>query len=135
MILTLDNLNTTTPCVYKDNKTKSDHVKQFMIKVKDKFKIKHLSLNHKGFGTQICSVSWSQIHQADIYLLDLLRQGLLKCETSVIIDTPVYLTHTSLSNDFSTIGRAPYRFVLLQFSDTVSLSLLSDPSLDLSDLS
>jgi len=64
-----------------------------------------------------------------------LRQGLLKTETSIIIDTPVYLTHTSLSDDFQNIGRIPYRFVLLQFSDTFSLTLLTDPSLDLSELS
>jgi hypothetical protein len=51
-----------------------------------------------------------------------------------VTDTPIYLTHTSLTNDFSSIGTLPYRFVVLQLSESFSMSLLCDTSLDLTEL-
>jgi len=51
-----------------------------------------------------------------------------------VIETPIYLTHTSLTNDFTSIGILPHRFVVLQLSEAFSLSLICDPSLDLTEL-
>lgn len=53
---------------------------------------------------------------------------------SIIHDIPIYLTHTCLIEDMNMIGKVPYRYVIMQLSDIFTLTLVSEPSLDINDL-
>lgn len=113
---------------------KSSKIAKFMADIRDNFKVEHLALSQRGAGLYLCTPAWQSIHEADRFLLDILRETTLRNETAIISDTPVFLTHTSLVDDLQSIGRLPYRSVLLQLSDSFSLGLLSNPSLDINQL-
>ena len=63
------------------------------------------------------------MHEADRVLLNLV------CKTEQ--DCPVYLTHTSLNEDATGIGRVPFRQVTVPNSEEHSICLITDSSLDL----
>ena len=48
-------------------------------------------------------------------------------------DIPIYLTHTSLIDDMNMIGKVPYRYLIVQLSEFFTLTLLTDPSLEIND--
>lgn len=104
-----------------------------MAKIKEKFKIQHISLEEKNKGLLMCTKGWMSIHEADRFLLELHRETTRSEE--IITDTPIYLTHTALSQDFGSIGKAPYRYVTLKLGvESFSMGLLCDPTLNIDEL-
>lgn len=47
---------------------------------------------------------------------------------------PVYLTHTSLVEGTESIGKDPYRYIILQLSELFTMTLLCGPTTDTNDL-
>lgn len=112
------------------HQNRNGRILKLISKLKDQFGIEHIALwlNDKIYA---CSAGWYNIHDADKSLL-LLYQ--LVNKDAIIHDIPVYLTHTSLVEDMSQIGKVPYRFVIMQLSEIFSLTLVSDPTLDINEL-
>lgn len=83
------------------------------MKVRDQFKIEHIALNLNKQGLYFCSKGWSAIHEADRYLIEIQRTAIITDQTSIISDVPIYLTHTSFVEDFSSIGYLSYRLIIV----------------------
>ncbi|CDW82119.1 UNKNOWN [Stylonychia lemnae] len=98
--------------------------------IQKQFKIEHMALwiDDKIYS---CTQGWNNIHEADLSMLFLYKKVY---SDSVIFDIPLYLTHTSLLDDMSQIGKIPYRYVIFQLSELFKLTIISDPLLDINDL-
>jgi len=79
-----------------------------------------------------CTPAWFSLHEADRYLINL--SAYAKDDQDDSIFTNIYLTHTSLVEDYSSIGFIPYRLVVLPLTGGFSFRLISDQSLDLNQL-
>jgi hypothetical protein len=99
-------------------------------KIKESYGVEHISLWLQD-KIYLCSPAWHSIHEADKVLLNLYRSV---NNDSIINDIPVFLTHTSLVDDINMIGRVPYRYVIMHLSDLFTVTLVSDPSLEINDL-
>ena len=65
------------------------------------------------------------MHTADKQLLGLIIQS--KADEGLIFaDTPVYLSHTSLTNDLSAIGKIPFRFLMFNLPNSIQVGIIAD---------
>eukprot|EP00347_Sterkiella_histriomuscorum_P022838 403336959 len=109
---------------------RNESINKLMKTIKDKFNIEHMALwiSDKIY---MCTKGWLNIHEADKSMLYLYK---LAHNDAMIFDIPLYFTHTSLIDDMNQIGKVPYRYVILQLADKFTLTVVSDPQLDINHL-
>lgn len=83
-------------------------------------------MSYRKEGIYLCTKSWQNIHEADRYLLNISHESIINDETLTISDQPIFLTHTSLVDDFSSIGKVSYRLIVIKVSEIFSVNLISD---------
>lgn len=77
--------------------SRNESILKLVSKIKDQFSIEHMALWIQD-KIYTCTQGWNNIHEADKIMLFLYKQV---HNDSMIIDIPLYFTHTSLLDDMS----------------------------------